>query len=370
MRCQYRRGGSTASAYRLSKSENDTSLPWRQQESSLQGLGAGGPEAEGPEFSSVTAIHFVLQMGAPLAALILRPCRAFSACLLLMLISVRVEAAPAVTLLLSDTGGIYQEAASALQADLESVGIPVSQQTPSQRGEFRREDWVVVFGVAALQQVMAERDTTPVLSILVPRASYLRITAGKARAVTALYLDQPLERMAALQHAALPNSRRTGVLLGATTKSLLADAKAAASSKRLDIRYRIVDSPSAVFPALTELAEDIDVLWLLPDPLIVNRNNLQSLFLQTYRHRLPIVAYSSALVQAGAMLGLYATPKQFGHEAAQWLKTMIPTGSRLPPPRYPASFVIAINPTVARSLNVSLPSLEVLTQRVNALDSQ
>lgn len=276
-------------------------------------------------------------------------------------------AATTVTLLLSDTGGIYQEAAQALQTDLEQAGMHVTQQSLLQRTDRRSEDWVVALGVAALQQVMAERDTTPVLSILVPRVRYLRITAGKTRAVTALYLDQPLERMAALQHSALPNSRRTGVLLGATTKTLLAEADAAATSQRLDIRYRVIDSPGAVFPALTDLSEDIDVLWLLPDPLIVNRNNLQSLFLQTYRHRLPIVAYSAALVQAGAMLGLYATPTQLGHEGAQWLKSMIPTGGRPPPPRYPASFVIAINPTVARSLNVSLPSLEVLTQRVNTL---
>ena len=290
--------------------------------------------------------------------------------LLLTLVCTPTWAVTTVTLLLSDMGGIYQEAAQALQTDLEQAGMQVTQQGLLQRSDQRREDWVVALGVAALQQVMAERDTTPVLSILVPRASYLRITAGKTRAVTALYLDQPLERMAALQHYALPNSRRTGVLLGTTTKALLADIEGAATSQRLDIRYRVIDSPGVVFPALTELSEDVDVLWLLPDPLIVNRNNLQSLFLQTYRQRLPILAYSSALVQAGAMLGLYATPAQFGHEAAQWLKTVIPTGGKPPPPRYPTSFVIAVNPTVARSLNVSLPSLEELTQRLNTMDTR
>ncbi len=288
--------------------------------------------------------------------------------LLLSMVCMPSWAATTVTLLLSDMGGIYQEAAQALQTDLEQAGMQVTQQGLLQRSDRRREDWVVALGVAALEQVMAERDTTPVLSILVPRASYLRITASKTRAVTALYLDQPLERMAVLQHHALPNSRRTGVLLGTTTKALLAEIEEVATSQRLVIRYRIIDSPGVVFPALTELSEEVDVLWLLPDPLIVNRNNLQSLFLQTYRQRLPILAYSSALVQAGAMLGLYATPEQFGHEAAQWLKTLITKGGKPPPPRYPTSFVIAINPTVARSLNVSLPSLEELTQRVNTLD--
>ena len=284
-----------------------------------------------------------------------------------MLLSLRAWAAPAVTLLLSDTGGIYQEAATALQANLETGSVQVSQQYLSQRGEPRREDWVVVFGVAALQQVMAERGTTPVLTVLVPRASYLRITAGKTRAVTALYLDQPLERMAALQHNALPNSRRTGVLLGSTMKALREEAEQAGASQRLDIRAKIIDAPAEVFPALTELSEDIDVLWLLPDPLVVNRNNLQSLFLQTYRQRLPVVAYSAALVQAGAMLGLYATPTQLGHEAGQWLKTLMAAGARpLPMARYPTSFVVAINPSVARSLNMSLPTVDELTRMLRA----
>lgn len=278
-------------------------------------------------------------------------------------------AATSVTLLLSDMGGIYQEAAQVLQADLEQAGVQVTQQSLLQRGEPRREDWVVALGVAALQQVMAEPAATPVLSVLVPRASYLRLTAGKLRATTALYLDQPLERMAALQHSALPDSRRVGVLIGPTMKALREDAGQAGASQRLDMQFRMVESSEEVFPALSELSEGIDVLWLLPDPLVVHRNNLQSLFLQTYRQRLPVLAYSAALVQAGAMLGLYATPTQLGHEAAQWIiKSLLPAGGRkLPPPRYPASFVVAVNPSVARSLNLTLPSVDELTRRLQAL---
>ncbi len=285
----------------------------------------------------------------------------------LLLICGPIWAATNVTLLLSDTGGIYQEAARALQSDLEQAGVQVTYQGLLQRGEPRREDWVVVLGVAALQQVMTEHATTPVLSVLVPRSSYLKLTAGKTRAVTALYLDQPLERLAILQHNALHDSRRTGVLLGSTMKFLREEAAQAGASQQLDMQIRMIDSSEEVFTALSELTEVIDVLWLLPDPLVVNRNNLQSLFLQTYRQRLPILAYSAALVQAGAMLGLYATPKQLGHEAGQWLKSLlVMTGHKLPPPRYPSSFVVAINHSVARALNVTLPSVDELTRRLQA----
>lgn len=364
MRCQNGRDGVTIHReYRHIQSAHDTSLSWLRQR-----LLTHDPQTTASGFGYFgAAIHFVWWLASLRCSPILKPRRLRSIGLLIMLLSVQAWAAPSVTLLLSDTGGIYQEAATALQANLEPGGVQVTQQHLSQRGEPRREDWVVVFGVAALQHVMAERGTAPVLTVLVPRASYLRITAGKSRAVTALYLDQPLERMAALQHNALPNSRRTGVLLGSTMKALREEAEQAAASQQLDIRSRLIDTSEEVFPALTELSEDIDVLWLLPDPLIVNRNNLQSLFLQTYRQRLPVVAYSAALVQAGAMLGLYATPTQLGQEAGQWLKTLMAVSGRpLPVARYPASFVVAINPNVARSLNMTLPTVDELTRRLRA----
>jgi len=289
-------------------------------------------------------------------------------CCLLLQLSMPTWAAQTVTLLLSDTGGIYQEAASALQTDLEQAGMQITQQSVASRGGPQREDLVVALGMSALQQVMAERATSPVLSVLVPRAGYIKLTTGKARAVTALYLDQPLERMAALQQCALPDGRRMGVLLGPTMKDLRGDAEQAAVSQRLEMKFRVVETREEVFPALSDLAEDIDVLWLLPDPLVVNRNNLQALFLQTYRQRLPVLAYSAALVQAGAMLGLYATPTQLGHESAQWIKVILATGRELPPPRYPTSYVIAINSSVARSLNVTLPPLAELTRRLQMLN--
>lgn len=307
-------------------------------------------------------------MRSPLLSFVLNPRKLRSFCLTLLLLSMPTWAATSVTLVLSDMGGIYQEAALALQTDLEQAGVQVTQQSVQQRGGPRREDWVVALGVAALQQVMAERSTTPIFCALVPRASYLRLTAGKTRAVTALYLDQPLERMAALQHSALPDRRRMGLLLGSSMKALREEAEEAASSQRLEMQFRMVDSSEEVFSALSDLSENIDVLWLLPDPLVVNRNNLQSLFLQTYRQRLPVLAYSAALVQAGAMLGLYATPTQLGHEAAQWMKILLAPGNRkLPPPRHPYSFVVAINPSVARSLNLTLPSADELTRRLQML---
>lgn len=308
-------------------------------------------------------------MRRPLPFLVASRCGLLGLGLALLLHCMPAWAAPDVILLLSDSGGFYQEAASALQAELEQAGIEVAQQGLEQRGELRAGGWVVALGVAALQRALAERSATPVLSVLVPRASYLKLAADKTRPVTALYLDQPLERMAALQRLALPDSRRMGVLLGPLLRGLHPELGRAAASQQLDLHYREIAASTDVFRALTELTEVVDVLWLLPEPLVVSRNNLQSLFLQSYRQRSPVLAYSSGLVEAGALLGLYATPEQLGREAGQWLKSLLFAEARRPPPppRYPVSFSVAVNTSVARSLNLNVPPADELTRRLQAL---
>lgn len=183
-----------------------------------------------------------------------------------------------VTLLLSEPGGIYQEAAQALQAELEEAGVRVTQQTVAQR-EPEREDWVVALGVAALQHALDECNTTPVMALLVPRASYTRLTAGRTRPVTALYLDQPLWRTAALMRLALPGIRRVGAILGPATRQIREDMRQACAAQGLELHAVTIDSAAALFPALADLADEIDVLRLVPDPLVVNRNTLQSLLL-------------------------------------------------------------------------------------------
>jgi ABC-type uncharacterized transport system substrate-binding protein len=278
-------------------------------------------------------------------------------------------AAMSVTLLLSEPGGIYQEAAQALQAELEEAGVRVTQQTVAQR-EPEREDWVVALGVAALQHALDERNTTPVMALLVPRASYTRLTAGRTRPVTALYLDQPLWRTAALMRLALPGIRRVGAILGPATRQIREDMRQACAAQGLELHAVTIDSAAALFPALADLADEIDVLRLVPDPLVVNRNTLQSLLLQTYHLRRPVVAYSAALVEAGALLGLYATPAQLGREAGRWLQDLgYGSARKLPAPRYPNSLTVGINPSVAHSLGLTLPPAEVLARRVEEVSA-
>ena len=280
------------------------------------------------------------------------------------------QAATDVTIVVPDSGSIYRETADALRAGLaEDSSLKVHVQSMSERRASIHEDLVIPLGINALQGVLAEEKNTPVWAVLVPRDAFERAGkaqgTGGARPLSALYLDQPIERSLRLARAALPNATRVGVLLGPASTGQLEVLRTAARATGIELDAESVRRTEDLLPALETLRARVDLLLLLPDPLVSSRANLQLLLLRTYQLRLPVVSYSLQLNEAGTMLALYATPGQIGREAAaRLLAASRGHGLQLPAADYPDSFAVAINHSVAFSLDIVLPPEDVVRQRL------
>lgn len=293
----------------------------------------------------------------------------------LSLAGLPAHAAQQVSLLLSQPGGIYQEVAQAMQHELAhdskkwSVHFLDVDATPRPNG------LVVAIGVRAMQYALSTQSDDPLLAVLVPATTFKKMisqnTGNGRRQISALYLDQPFSRQLRLIRTAMPRTRRIGVLVSPETAEQSTELRKASQLAGLDIDIRIVRNQEQLFSGLDTLAANVDALLLLPDSTVVNRNILKILFIKAYRKRLPIVAYSSGLVQAGALLGLHATPAQIGAEAAAWLGEMpLDNGNKLAAPRYPKSFSVVVNQSVARSLELPISSGEVLAQKLGNEDER
>lgn len=275
------------------------------------------------------------------------------------------HAVPPITVLVSEPAGIYQETASSLVQALNRSEWKVHIVTP-ERYAPGGSALTIAIGTRALEKALAQPGR-PVLSLLVPRLSYERLAAGQQQ-VSALYLDQPLSRQLQLLSLALPGLKKAGVPLGPYSRSLLPALQSAARSSGIQADIVSVQQGADLYSALNELAQDSQAFLLLPDPLVAQRGTLQSFFLHTYRLRRPVLAYSAPLVQSGALLGLYATPAQLGEEAADWIRESWSKGAfRLGEPRYPRRYTIAVNRTVAHSLDIELPQVEVLSRQLEAM---
>jgi ABC-type uncharacterized transport system substrate-binding protein len=283
------------------------------------------------------------------------------ACACLLLVSAQAVAAR-VTVVLSDDSAPYQEVYQVIRAYLDDTSHEVIRVYAERLNavSLNESRLAVAVGVRAAESLAALPVRPPVLAVLVPRAWYVktgrtRLSDGGGRRASAIYLDQPFERQVRLIRQAFPEARRVGMLVSAEQSGLVGELDEALQAQRLSLVHVTLSGEERLITALENVLSDAELLLAVPDPLIFNRNTAQSLFLTSYRYRVPVLGYSRSLTRAGALLSLHSSPAQIGRQTAEWVKGAIQgVPVNLPPPAHPAYFSISINEQVARSLGFTL----------------
>ncbi len=277
-----------------------------------------------------------------------------------------------VELLTAALGGAHGEVVQALRQELPGVALPVHERLPAP-GPDAPPGLVLTLGVQALR-LAAERARqpawrgVPVLAGLLPQAAFEPLAAELPRGSSAVWLDQPLDRLLALTREAFAPDRRVGVLLGPT--SALQEDWLDRAARRLGlqlVKSAPIGRSADIYPALSEVLNASDVLLALPDPLVFNTDTLQHILMATYRQRVPVLSYAASHVRAGATLALYTSPVQVAQQMAQAVRAAR-AGAPLPTPAWAQDFTLAANEQVARSLGRSLPVASQLAAALRRLE--
>lgn len=279
-----------------------------------------------------------------------------------------------VAVVLSEEGDAYARVADKLRAVLSRDGgtatLPVKMMLLKEGGSLRADpgQLLVAVGTGAMEALAQKNLPQPMLSVLVPRAAFEKVARqngrqGDPRNFSAIYLDQPWARQFALIRHALPGRTKVGILLAPNSTELATELRAAAKAAGLAAIIGTVDGNADPLPELKRLLGESDVLQAVPDPLIYNRNTVQSILLASYRHQVPLIGFSSSYVKAGAIAAVYSVPEQIGQQAAEMIQHLA-AGRHLPLPRPPRYFSVGINTQVARSLGISLEDEASLSNKL------
>ncbi|WP_305909068.1 ABC transporter substrate binding protein [Methylomarinum sp. Ch1-1] len=184
-----------------------------------------------------------------------------------------------------------------------------------------------------------------------------------------LYLDQPIARQLNLLTTTLSGVKSVGVLTADFSVNKLEALKEQGKQRHLQINNRSVSSASEINNQLNELVKESDVLLALPDPLIHNRRTIPYLLLTSYRYNVPVIGFSKAYVNAGAIAAVYSSPRQIARHiwelATRILLAPKSMKQRTYPPKY---FSVNINRNVARSLEFHLPESEQIKLKLLRLE--
>jgi len=212
---------------------------------------------------------------------------------------------------------------------------------------------VVAVGSQAARTVSSLKPEIPVLYTLIPESVYRTLgpATGSCAMQSAIFIDQPLARQATLAHALFPAAVNYGVLLGPTSSRRQAEID---ELEKATDRHLVVSSAgheANIARATNGLLNRIDLLLAVNDPLVLNRENAKWLLYSAYQHRLPVIGFSRAYVNAGAAGAVFSEPEQMARQAAEIVQRQTARpASCLPAAGFPVYFSVAINQSVCNSL--------------------
>lgn len=289
--------------------------------------------------------------------------------LLVFLLTAATARAGNVALVLSENTGPYAEFANTYRDALDGSNWKIASQGSSDSLAGSSPDLIIAVGSNAFRQVLNQGGSTPVIATLIPRQAYEKLLAensGRSRRTTAIYLDQPASRQAAFLRHLLPGKKRVGMLVSSETRATIGQFRQAFATAGLTLDSEDSDTEQTLLPTLNSLLPRVNLLLAIPDTQIYRRENIKAILVTTYRYQRPVVAFSAAFVNAGALAALYSTPAQIARQAAELTQSFSTT---LPPPMPPSQFAVVINSNVAQALDLNIQD-EAAIRRAMLVDKE
>ena len=180
-------------------------------------------------------------------------------------------------------------------------------------------DGVLTLGYDALVKVKGLKDM-PVFSTMISQVPNGMETAKNLSAVS---MTLNPDRQILMIKRTLPQTRRVAVIYDPVASGALVDQlRAAAAAYSITLITKSVKSPSEVAGALNELKGKMDILLIVPDTNIVNRNTVQEMMEFSKRNSIPVVGCSEKYIEIGAVAGFTISPVTLGNETGEIAKAV------------------------------------------------
>jgi ABC-type uncharacterized transport system substrate-binding protein len=270
--------------------------------------------------------------------------------------------------LLSSDVAYYQETAQSVQTTASSLGIPKNHfdlltinEAKSKKAFLKPYELIVSIGTSAANEALQQESKTPLLSIFTPKNAIDSIFFNRKqeeyRKISAIYLDQPLGRLITLARLLKPEAQNFGTIFGPISQAVQPEIEHQIRKNNLSLKYDILTQDDNPVTILQPVITNSELFIAIPDHAILNRAVAKWILYLGFQHKIPVIGFSKAYTNAGALASVYSSPKNIGQQTgeliAAWLKQ---NDQSLWKPQYPYYYTLSTNPSVARSLGISLPT--------------
>lgn len=217
----------------------------------------------------------------------------------------------------------------------------------------RRVRLILTVGSPATQAALQEASDIPTIASMILSAAELKQSPN----ATAVVLDFPLETQLQWLQKIAPQAKTVGVLFN--PKENRAKIEAAAKVARLlglTLLPEEVETPQAIPDALETLSKQAEILWGVPDQMVLSPQTAEPILLFSFRHRIPFTGLSTSWAKAGALYSLDRDYKDVGLQCGE-IASKILRGTPVSalPPSPPRKVSYALNLKTADHMKIAIP---------------
>jgi len=270
-----------------------------------------------------------------------------------------------VSFVVSRTSEPYQKVVAVVQAALFNNHYSFSEIHQSAINDIENAlvtaDIIVTVGAGAAAQVMSLNPTVQVIASLITDSAFASLAekhygstkAAFSAGVSLICLDQPVQRSIKLAKVLMPEARSAGLMLGPASHQnagmLSSQVKKAGMVSEI-AKVSATENPILIIEPVLKKS---DIFIPVPDSRLINIATAKWILQLSYRYRVPVIAYSQAYLNGGALAAIYSSPENVGRQTADLIiegKRISGNGGR----HRPAYFSIEFNSSVAAYLGVDL----------------
>lgn len=219
-------------------------------------------------------------------------------------------------------------------------------------------DLIIAVGLKAALAAKLEVFDSPIVVCMVMAPESYEFTAPN---VYGVYMRVPIDQQLASLHTLLPQAKRIGLLYDERfTGPMIKDAARHAEKLGLQLLPALITAPDDLPTALRALTSRIDALWLIQDQTVITEQSIQFILATTLDAKVPVFAFSTTVVQQGALGALVVDAADAGRQAGHIGKRLLKK-EPMKGPRFvsPEKTELALNLNVASYLDLK-PSDQVV----------
>ena len=282
-----------------------------------------------------------------------------------------------VTFVVSRTSEAYSKVVAMTKAELSTGNYNFSTVRQDANNEIDKAiasaDIIVTVGAGAAAEIMGRNLKTRLITSLITDSAFTSLAkkyygstnAAFAAGVSVICLDQPVKRSIRLAKMLIPEATDAGLMLGPSSYGKMEEFSSQINEAGMAstmVKFSAAENPIL---AIEPVLKKSDVFIPVPDSRLINIATAKWILQLSYRYRVPVIAYSMAYLNGGALAAIYSSPENVGRQTADLIsrgKLFLNVGGR----HIPAYFSIEFNSSVAGYLDVDLKPKQFYLDRLKA----